>query len=238
MDQLASRTKISLKILEALEAGDFSRIPSELFARNYIRSYANCLGLNPEEIIKKFLESTPGIYEDPARSQVPPQLCLKTPESRVRGQWLTHGWVLGTALIGSVVLYLMLVIYQRSLYPPDAPLQDITALSEVGLNGEVELAANLPGLNPSGVMPPHQRDAKDLVLIIEALERSWIMAHIDDSTVKEVLLQPGEEVRWEAEDKFEVTVGNAGGVKLEFNGKDLGPLGPSGKVVKNILLTR
>ena len=77
-----------------------------------------------------------------------------------------------------------------------------------------------------------------MVLEIEAMEPSWLEVTIDDAPVREALLRPGEKIRWKARDRFLLTLGNAGGVKVSFNGKPLEPFGPTGKVVKGILLVR
>ena len=64
------------------------------------------------------------------------------------------------------------------------------------------------------------------------------MITIDEKEKKDILLQPGEKINLKAEKSFLITLGNAGGVDIEFNGKKLEPFGPKGRVVSNILLTR
>ncbi|MBH0191248.1 MAG: DUF4115 domain-containing protein, partial [Nitrospira sp.] len=49
---------------------------------------------------------------------------------------------------------------------------------------------------------------------------------------------PGEKAQWKGRDQFVLTLGNAGGVKAELNGKPQKPFGPSGKVAREILLKR
>ena len=55
---------------------------------------------------------------------------------------------------------------------------------------------------------------------------------------QEALLRPGEKAKWKGQDQFMLTLGNAGGVKAELNGKPQKPFGPSGKVARDILLKR
>jgi cytoskeleton protein RodZ len=80
--------------------------------------------------------------------------------------------------------------------------------------------------------------AGDLVLVIEAVDSSWVAARIDGGDTKEVFLQPGQKVTWKASNHFLVSFGNAGGVKILFNGKELPPFGPKGAVVKDVRITR
>jgi hypothetical protein len=77
-----------------------------------------------------------------------------------------------------------------------------------------------------------------LTLDLEALELSWVVVQLDGGSPHEALLQPGERIRWTASDRFTVTLGNAGGVRVELNGKPQGPFGPRGKVVRDIVLKR
>ena len=55
--------------------------------------------------------------------------------------------------------------------------------------------------------------------------------------VQDVMLLPGEHVRWSAEKKLMLTLGNAG-VRISLNGKRQGPYGASGQVVKDLVFTR
>ncbi len=71
-----------------------------------------------------------------------------------------------------------------------------------------------------------------LRLEFQANEQSWVQAALDGGDVKEALLKPGERLLWTAKELMEVTIGNAGGLALTFNGQSLSPLGEPGKVVR------
>ncbi|OGO65780.1 MAG: hypothetical protein A2Z45_08075 [Chloroflexi bacterium RBG_19FT_COMBO_55_16] len=51
LEQVAQATHIRLHYLEALERGDFSRLPSKAQGRGFLRAYAGYLGLNPEPLL-------------------------------------------------------------------------------------------------------------------------------------------------------------------------------------------
>jgi Helix-turn-helix domain len=53
---ISEKTKVSLGLLEGLEADDISRWPGGIFRRAFVRSYAQCVGLNPEDVIRRFEE--------------------------------------------------------------------------------------------------------------------------------------------------------------------------------------
>ena len=57
-----------LHLLEGLEHDDVSRWPSGIFRKSFIRAYAEAIGLDPEPIVREFLERHPDplAYEAPA----------------------------------------------------------------------------------------------------------------------------------------------------------------------------
>lgn len=59
---IAEQTKIKVSLLEALEQDDVSHWPSGIFRRAFIRAYAHAIGLEPDTVVREFLE----IYPDPA----------------------------------------------------------------------------------------------------------------------------------------------------------------------------
>lgn len=56
---VAEQTKIKLSLLEALERDDVSQWPSGIFRRAYIRTYAHIIGLDPDVVLREFLEAHP-----------------------------------------------------------------------------------------------------------------------------------------------------------------------------------
>ena len=66
---IAESTKISVPLLEALERDDVSRWPSGIFRKSFIRSYAEAVGLQPEPIVREFIER----YPDPLDIAIIPQ---------------------------------------------------------------------------------------------------------------------------------------------------------------------
>lgn len=51
---IADDTKISRSLLEALERDDVSRWPTGIFRRAFVRSYAEAIGLNADEVVREF----------------------------------------------------------------------------------------------------------------------------------------------------------------------------------------
>lgn len=65
---IAGQTKIKMSLLEGLERDDLSHWPPGIFRRAYLRAYAHAIGLNPDTLVREFLEMHPEQPEivDPA----------------------------------------------------------------------------------------------------------------------------------------------------------------------------
>ncbi|MBN1829765.1 MAG: DUF4115 domain-containing protein [Deltaproteobacteria bacterium] len=95
-------------------------------------------------------------------------------------------------------------------------------------------AAGQPGKpDGSGGYPPLA--SGPYLLEVEALEVTWMRIISDDREPVEVLLRPGERISQRADKNFQLAIGNAGGVRLTFQGKSLGVLGEHGQVVRLVL---
>jgi transcriptional regulator with XRE-family HTH domain len=63
---IAAQTKIQLALLEGLERDDVSHWPAGIFRRAFLRAYARAIGLEPEVIVREFLERYPDPIDGPA----------------------------------------------------------------------------------------------------------------------------------------------------------------------------
>jgi transcriptional regulator with XRE-family HTH domain len=59
LDTIASVTKVSADLWDGLERNDFSRWPSGIFARAFVRDYARAIGLDADEIVNEFCRLFP-----------------------------------------------------------------------------------------------------------------------------------------------------------------------------------
>src|SRR5262245_48800733 len=59
LDTLASVTKVNADLWEGLERNDFSRWPTGIFARSFVRDYARAIGLDADEVVNEFCRLFP-----------------------------------------------------------------------------------------------------------------------------------------------------------------------------------
>ncbi len=112
----------------------------------------------------------------------------------------------------------------------DAPARD----RQAPVAARPEAAAPAPAapeapVTLAGVTSPYR-------LVARTSELTWIRVRTEDGRTSEENIPPGETREWVSNRPFVLTIGNAGGVALELNGRRLAPLGPRGAVIERLVL--
>ncbi len=69
-DEVAVRTRIPIALLQALESGQAERLPERIFVINYIRAYAQTIGISVEDAVLRYDE----IVRSDSPQLTPPEL--------------------------------------------------------------------------------------------------------------------------------------------------------------------
>jgi hypothetical protein len=86
LQQISQNTKVPASLFAGLEKGDCSRWPAGLYARAYIRAYAEAIGLSAEETVEEFVAAfgtvikSDGIDASASASRTPNALRLSLVE--------------------------------------------------------------------------------------------------------------------------------------------------------------
>ncbi|HRI37658.1 MAG TPA: DUF4115 domain-containing protein [Nitrospira sp.] len=292
IDEVASKTRIRTDFVKALEDGNFAKLPDQVFARGFVRSYARSLGLDEEDAIHRFIQSAGSFYEKQDERE---RLKVRQIEEDRKRQANRKAVAIA---IGIAVLTLVFLLSReqstvfrrgapeqvpatkrttqpnkdvaesvtrepertvdaaKSVESPTGAIHKTTAeaprrqepavpevvgsrvesdATSVGAPGSADSDGPLAGIGLNAI---ENRGDGQLNLDLEATELSWVVVQIDNGSPQESLLRPGEKGHWTGQDQFILTLGNAGGVKAELNGKPQKPFGPSGKVARDIVLKR
>ncbi len=260
LEQVEAETRIRLKFLVAMEAGDFDALPNPVVARGFLRSYATYLGLDPTPL----LDALETVYPPPVSRPLLPQekgkgphvldMDLGRPAQSVWPRLL--GLVLLLALIGTAAYWLWMQGYIPGQRPASAPLPTITPITPEATptplptpTPPAPTATPRPAVLPQGTAAtatptatPHPtRTATPTPSPTPTvLPRTLrVRAVITDRTWLRVVVD-GEVVQEglvEPDTELEwegrvvdLRTGNAGGLHLYVNGEDLGVLGEQGEV--------
>jgi cytoskeletal protein RodZ len=221
--EISNATKISLHMLEAIERNDLTQLPGGIFARGYLRAYAAQLGLDPEQIVREFLDQAEG---PPAPVPLEPPVEINDIDwaARLRSLRVPAMLALGAALI----IYTALV--SRST---DAPA-DEESVATVATAGELE---NPPSDAPVVVSGTKAGNETGLRLELQPRGECWVSATADGRLVVYRLMGPGERATLDATDEIRLRVGDAGAFSYLINGEPGRQLGRQGEAV-TVRITR
>lgn len=106
LDFIAESTRIRKRYLEAIEDGDFSVMPGAFYVRAFIKSYAEALGLNAEELISSYLHELPQISsETTTETSTSMPITSPTPVSGTKNRWGVHALVAAFVVLLGVMIY-------------------------------------------------------------------------------------------------------------------------------------
>ena len=118
LKSIAESTKIGVPLLEALERDDVSRWPSGIFRKAFIRSYAEAIGLDPEPVVREFVERYPDPLETVNHAPVHP---TGKPSSGPLSITLTIIW--SGSVFDTIRQFLSITRHESEAVTPDqAPL--------------------------------------------------------------------------------------------------------------------
>jgi len=69
LERIAQDTKISVRTLELIEENQFEKLPGGVFARSFVRQYAQSIGLDEEEIRGELDKALAPVYDPPPTIQ-------------------------------------------------------------------------------------------------------------------------------------------------------------------------
>lgn len=136
IDQISSLTKIDSRYIAALEEDDFSKLPSETFAKGFIRNLSQRLDLNPSELIAIFRRD----YRLPEQT---------TSSKRSRRLFLPDNTAQFLPFIlGGLVFIIYLIFQFRAIVTPpklrlSSPVEGAVLVSPVEIEGETAIDATV-----------------------------------------------------------------------------------------------
>jgi cytoskeleton protein RodZ len=225
LEEISSATKISVRLLTALEKSDVSRLPAPVFTRGFIRSYSRHLGLDPDEMVNAYL------------ADLAPE---KSRDAGSKGGGLRSRFLRGrraaasTIVISVTAILLLLGLIARPTRHGGAstPIAARRAAPVSFKNVSVS-PGPAPAVREDPVAEP-AKPAAGVSMVLEFEQDSWTEVSADGQTIFSGLSRRGTKQQFEAREGFRLTLGNAGGVRVTVDGRPLEPLGGAGQVVRDL----
>ncbi len=225
--EVSELLRIKADYLTSIEEDKFEKLPVAVYTIGYIRSYAVYLHVDPEPIISFYT----GHLSQPGPSTIIPVSSSK--------KTVPFYYYVIPFLVLLLVVFGIIILRQGTTIPPAkpasvplVPAQPEIPRQEVPIQ-EAAIPAPQEGLSannqPRAEMKVSPSTGHRLEII--ASDLTWVLFTFSDGETEEALLRPGITKTWEFSDEANLKLGNAGGVRLNLDGKDLGTPGSHGQVM-------
>lgn len=242
LEDLQARTKIRLRYIEAIEAGEYDIIPGEVYVRGFIRNLADELGLDPKKALGLYHEDV--AQSQPVEAEAEEILAEPAPEAKKtspapREPSLARARLASSkgrrfmpllliiVLVGALIVGVMHwsgliggpVVDEPDIPPPNGGREDPPPPPEPQIRVELE--------NPDAANPVFLVDPGPLEVVLTAEGGDcWIGAKADNKSTQDTLSEGrNPSVTLLAESEIVVRVGNPAALHLHINGQDQGVLG-------------
>ncbi len=256
LDQIATATKISTRMLKALEDEKFDLLPGGIFNKGFIRSYAKFLGIDEEQAVADYVAATgpeEPINNLPQITDIPERPARQLDEEGTvswttivvlvllvaigYGGWTYHNHrkaeresstTSSPVLAPSTVPVLPPAAEQKAVRPENSAVKTPSSAPLGATTNSAPSTTASPAALKTDATEPAPKPSVDLV--IRTSEESWVQAIADGKTIFSETLPAASEKHVTASRRITLTVGNAGGVEVTYNGATLPDIGGPGKV--------
>ncbi len=217
--EAAQQTRISLQYLRALEEEDFKKLPGDVFVKGFLKNYGKYLRLDEAELMKQYSEllqkpSPVGVasQDKQAAEAEKPSRSSKIP---------IEPFIWGAGIVIILIVFLLIAL------PARHPKETRKAAE----------SPPAPAAGPELFSAAVPSTPEKLYLEVFALDNTWVLVRTDASPQKKAILKKGESLIWSADQRFLLSYGSAGAVRLLLNGQELTVDEPKNAVVRDLTVT-
>lgn len=242
IQQIAAKTRIDKKFLEAIDQGNFSFLP-ELYVKAFIKEYALVIGLDGEETVKKFLIAREGkdynevleqekLEKEKAKEQKKSEIPQPKPSVTTAPVKSYYDESLNKkesddsdsdktklmyAAVAGLVVLVVAILYIFVFNKTDEIIVEETPIEEIVSDNTQRFEEEPLNNNETNSIT----NSDSLLFEIFSSETTWVNIIPDDGKAAEFILYPNSSRKISAQNSIAATVGNSGGVTLKLNNKQI-----------------
>ena len=226
LEEIGVETKISKRVLEALESGAFQYLPERVFSRSFVSQVARVMDVDPRALLEEFDTAWEG-FQLASVSRRPPAVAGPPAGPTIRWRF----WF-PISVCAAILLVVALVILSGSdpgqaslVEQPRHVVQRSAAATPIGtpMPPPMPVAAEAEAPDDDGLV--------DLKILVDPNEECWVRYRDREGRTEQRLLGGGDELELQLEGPVKLTVGNASAARLVVGGVIYGDLGVPGQVV-------
>lgn len=254
LQQIASKTKIDIKFLRAIENANFEILP-DLYMKAFIREFAQYIDLDPNTIIQKFENAKQGISEEAPVTETAteaPQEAITEEKAGKKFDSIetaplpasayedvkTKKLNINYVYVGTIAVLVLILVYVLFIKGSSPDIMQESFSQQTTNQDKPRFEMTEQNNNQSqGIAQPSDSNMPDsLRLSVQVLSRVWVKVTSDGKIITQQVYQPDSKLNFAASKNFSVTVGNAGAVKLSLNNKPIQNIGKPGEI-RNFTIT-
>jgi len=220
LSDVSEQIHIRSVYLQSIEDEDWSAIAAPVYVRGFIRTYARFLGLDSEDAVERYNEL---LGDSPAA--MPGPMYIGPPSSAGPSIWV---WIAAVAAL-ALVAFVGYSYYQFQAGQRANTTVQVSATATPSLADVTPAPASRVILTTPAASPGLATTAGSIAIRVR--QDSWLRISVDGVQKVAGIVPAGTEKLFHGKSAT-VRVGNAAGVDVVVNGKDVGILGAAGDVVE------
>ncbi|HAU30775.1 MAG TPA: hypothetical protein DCW46_00460 [Desulfotomaculum sp.] len=219
LEDVAQLTKINLRYIKAIENDSFDALPGGVYTRGFLRSYARLLDLDHRELLSEFEKQGPVEINNLPEDHTPAAFIFPPKEPKSVKILKKTAYYLAFVIIITLAGYLFWthIVKFNGLGPEAVKHTNLIENLKKDTRQEETAAANQKGLN----------------VVLEVTGGKCWMRITSDGVIKFTgTIAAGDTKSFQASERINIRLGNAGAVKVTVNGRVIGPLGKKGEVIE------
>lgn len=251
-------TSIRSVYIEALEKGEYDKLPGEVYAKGFIKNYGNFLNLDGDKLVRQFImeistaagtteenvdSSTDNLKTEEKLDNKPASVTYGKSKSVKKENFLEESNFdkYAVAAVVAVVVLIGGIFYGfggseakevAEVVKTETPqIKEDKNTVQPEFTEIAQVTAVEPEIVPVAPPPPPEPE-NDVVLQATFSGDCWTRITIDGATIFEGMINAGQTFDWKGDSSVGVLLGNAGAVQFVKNGQNIGALGAYGDVVE------
>ena len=218
---IAEKTCIRLRLLEALEEGAYGQLPNPAYVRGYIQNYAAALDMSAEPFLEAYRSEEPASKDTAPEPH--PSLGEPILPRRDQAHAIPTRLLVGVvAVIAAIILvWVTLSIVGGPEVEPDPlpPSVEDTQTSSDEPTEAVPGITDADTLSEAPVVEEEPPGPFEITVAVAIDDVSWLRVIVDDQNVFEDILGSGESRTWDVIEAASVRIGRPSAVSITKDGQ-------------------
>ena len=207
--EVSNSAFMNIKYINAIESGDYSVFPSEVFARAYFIKYQDFLSIECE---------FPPLFENNNRKDK----IIKKSIAKINPSLIP----IFKVAAGAIVFIIVAAVFINISFSKEIKNNDPLSVKETYSNNELDKIGDAINFDNLIEAPANIIEEKPLInipnkLVFSFFDECWIEIYAYDELIINKLFKYGDSFEFEIERPFKIVVGNAEAIEASYNGNNI-----------------